>query len=76
MKYKNTPIHNSFAGAKQRCRYSKHASYADYGDRRAKVSEAHNKMQEAISNLQDTIGDYTDAEIAFHFALDKEIGEQ
>ena len=33
MKYKNTPIHNSFAGAKQRCRYSKHASYADYGGR-------------------------------------------
>ena len=30
---KGTPIHNSFAGAKQRCRYSNHKSFKYYGGR-------------------------------------------
>jgi len=32
-KYKGTPIHNSFAGAKQRCNYKWHKQYHDYGGR-------------------------------------------
>ena len=31
--YKNTPIHNSFAAAKSRCRYIHHTSYKYYGGR-------------------------------------------
>ncbi len=31
--YKNSPMHNSFAGAKQRCNYKNHIGYANYGGR-------------------------------------------
>ena len=45
-------------------------------DKRAKVDETHTEMQQLISDMQDAIGNYTDAEIALHVALNKEIGEQ
>jgi hypothetical protein len=31
--FKGTPIHNSFAGAKQRCNYKNHTQYQNYGGR-------------------------------------------
>lgn len=33
LKLKGTPIHNTYAGAKQRCRYSSHRNYSNYGGR-------------------------------------------
>lgn len=33
LKFKGTPIHNSYSGAKQRCIYEAHKAYKDYGGR-------------------------------------------
>lgn len=33
LRFKGTPIHNSYAGAKQRCEYIEHKQYKDYGGR-------------------------------------------
>ena len=38
-------------------------------EKRDKVDETHTEMQQLISDMQDAIGNYTDAEIAFHVAL-------
>ena len=37
-KYKGTPIHNSYAAAKQRCNYVFHRQYKDYGGRGVKFA--------------------------------------
>ena len=37
--YKGTPEHNSWQGMKQRCYYTKHAQYKDYGGRGIKVCD-------------------------------------
>ena len=54
--YKGTPEHNSWAGAKQRCYYTKHKYYSNYGGRGIKMCPRWTDRKNGFLNFYHDMG--------------------